>query len=403
MNTAPQRPLRKDKAFTVFTLGDSSDIATWSNVPFFFTRALERYGFKVVRVNIRQNRFLQAGYDLFWNTLRILRITRTRHNYFRSPINYWLTNLTIERALRRYPRHHNLFMTYSFGANKRKRDYTLFCDMTFEKSIEYFEGRPADRLELRTIHSEEKNLEQAKLVISLFPELAEELREEYGHKVKYYGNVVNIEAPEVDEKELLHKGEKGIELVFIGKEHYKTGLKLLLRALPVLNERRAKPVHLHVIGLNRGNIRGPVPANVTFHGYLDKGNEEQRKLYYDILKRAYLFVNPNVKWGAFSASLEAMFLYTPVVLFPYAEFTRTFGEDGRVGHFLQRESATELAEALQKLILDRKLWRSKALHAHDAVKHFTWDTYVGRYLTDLSLLRTASTLEPIPEEAQANA
>ncbi|MCC7501001.1 MAG: hypothetical protein IT229_00635, partial [Flavobacteriales bacterium] len=113
MNTAPQRPLRKDKAFTVFTLGDSSDIATWSNVPYFFTRALERYGFKVVRVNIRQNRFLQAGYDLFWNTLRILRLTRTRHNYFRSPINYWLTNLTIEQALRRHPRHHNLFMTYS--------------------------------------------------------------------------------------------------------------------------------------------------------------------------------------------------------------------------------------------------------------------------------------------------
>ena len=64
MNTAPQRPPRKDKAFTVFTLGDSSDIATWSNVPYFFTRALERYGFKVVRVNIRQSRLLQAGYDI---------------------------------------------------------------------------------------------------------------------------------------------------------------------------------------------------------------------------------------------------------------------------------------------------------------------------------------------------
>lgn len=382
--STPPRP-----AFTVFTLGDARQIATWSNVPYFFTRALERYGFRVERVNIGQYKLLQAGYDMLFNVLRALRLTRTRHNYFRSRLNHWLTTRTMERAMRRHPDNHNLFMTFSFGANRHKRPYTLFCDMTFEKHLAYFEGRAPDRLEVRSVLREEENLQQAQLVVSLFPELADELREEYGDKVKYYGNVVNIEAPEVDEQALLRKGEGAIELVFIGKEHYKKGLLLLLEAMPLINAGRSAPVTLHVIGLNRMHVRGSVPPNVTFHGYLDKGRADQRALYYAILKRAYLFVNPNVKWGAFSASLEAMFLYTPVVLFPYAEFTRTFGNDGEVGHFLHNEDPAELARAIGGLIDDRALWRRKAEHAHAVVKDFTWDNYVGRYLADLGLLPAA--------------
>ncbi len=373
-------------AFTVFTLGDARKISTWSNVPYLFTRALERYGFPVVRVNIGQYKLLQAGYDMTFNVLRALRLTRTRHNYFRSGLNHWLTTRTMERAMRRHPHNHNLFMTFSFGANRHRRPFTLFCDMTFEKHLAYFEGRAPDRLEVRSVEREEENLRQARLVVSLFPELAEELREEYGDKVKYYGNVVNIEAPEVDEEALLHPKGEAVEIVFIGKEHYKKGLLLLLEAMPLINAGRARPVKLHVIGLNRLHVRGNVPPNVEFHGYLDKGREEQRALYYDILKRARLFVNPNVKWGAFSASLEAMFLYTPVVLFPYAEFTRTFGHDGDVGHFLRNEDPAELARAVTRLLDDPALWREKALHAHAVVKHFTWDNYVGRYLADLGLL-----------------
>jgi glycosyltransferase involved in cell wall biosynthesis len=381
-----QAPPTRPKAFTVFTLGDSRKISTWSNVPYLFTRALERYGFTVVRVNIGQYKLLQAGYDLFWRTLRALGFTRTKHNFFRSRTNQLLTRWTMERAMRRHPRNHNLFMTFSFGANRRQREFTLFCDMTFEKSIAYFEGRPADRLEMRSIRKEEENLEHARLIVSLFPELAEELREEYGDKVKYYGNVVNIEAPEVDPEALLRKGERSVELVFIGKEHYKKGLLLLLDAMPLINAGRTEPVKLHVIGLTRMHIRGPVPEHVTFHGYLNKGDEEERKRYYEILKRATLFVNPNVKWGAFSASLEAMFLYTPVVLFPYPEFTRTFGEEERVGLYLKNEDSGELARSILKLSADRTLWRERALNAHDSVKDFTWDNYVGRYLADLGLL-----------------
>lgn len=40
------------KEVIFFTKGDSADISTWSNVPYFFTRTLEEKGVTVHRVNM---------------------------------------------------------------------------------------------------------------------------------------------------------------------------------------------------------------------------------------------------------------------------------------------------------------------------------------------------------------
>ncbi len=57
------------KEITVFCeQGDSSQIRTWSNVPYFFTRALEAHGVKVNRVNLHPSSNL--AHKLFyklWN------------------------------------------------------------------------------------------------------------------------------------------------------------------------------------------------------------------------------------------------------------------------------------------------------------------------------------------------
>jgi hypothetical protein len=45
----------KIKEITVFTIGDSKKMSTWSNVPFFFTETLISKGVKVNRVDIGQS------------------------------------------------------------------------------------------------------------------------------------------------------------------------------------------------------------------------------------------------------------------------------------------------------------------------------------------------------------
>ena len=47
---------------------------------------------------------------------------------------------------------------------------------------------------------------------------------------------------------------------------------------------------------------------------------------YEPFKKAKVFINTTPKWAAFSASIEAMYFYIPVVVTPYDEFTKTFGE-----------------------------------------------------------------------------
>ncbi len=364
-----------------FAPGDARRVSTWSNVPYFFCQALERRGIRVIPVNIGTDRILQGVYDGAWNYLRRKGITRSTHSYYRSRLHDRIGRTRIAHALRRYPNAHPLFFTFSFGTSDPARPYTLFCDMTYERRIRYFEGRPPEGRELRTVQRERRHLEGAERIVALFPELAEHLREHYSERVRYYGNVINMDQQElaIDTRPSLSGPP---EIVFVGRKHYLPGLYALLEALPILNASRAVPVTLHVIGLERREIDHVLPEHVHLHGYLDKGVPQQRSTYYNILRRSRLFVNPNPQWGAFSASLEAMYLGTPVVLFPYTEFVRTFGTEDRFGHYLEENGPDHLAAVMARLLDDHSAWTSASDAAHAAVAHFTWDAYVDRFLRD---------------------
>lgn len=367
--------------FIVFSIGDSRKPSTWSNMPFFFTRTLEQRGHRVHHVNIAPPRFVQLLFDVPWKVFCRLVGRQTRFTYIRSRMNRHVVNAKIQRALRRYPEGHCVFMTFSF-ATGNNRPYTLFCDQTFEQHIAYFDERKPDSLEKPTIIEERRNLKEAALIIALFPDLATSLRRVHGSKVKYYGNVVNMDRLNADRNVLLARKWEGNELVFIGSLKYKEGLERLAEAVEILNGMDRPELTVNVIGMDRRDLPS-APRNMKFHGYLDKGNPGQKRTYFDILERSRLFVNPNPKWAAFSASCEALFLYTPVVIFPYGEFARTFGDINKVGHALGSTRPHDLAQAITTLFQDERAWTEKAIAAHEATKAMSWENYVNSYLSDL--------------------
>lgn len=379
-------PSRNGKAapdFIVFSIGDSRKPSTWSNVPYFFTRTLEQEGFAVRHVDIGPSRLLQLAFDMPWKIYCRLTGRRTRYTYLRSTYNRKVTNVKIHRALRRDPSGRCVFMTYSFGTGT-DRPYTLFCDQTLAQQIAYFDERYPDKLEWPTIREERKNLKQASLIIALFPEVATELGMRHGEKVKYYGNVVNIGQLQVDPQALIERKRRAHEVVFIGNRRYKQGLERLAEAVAVLNAKGMKDLVVNVIGMDRRDLPA-APRNMRFHGYLDKGDPQENKTYMDILKRSRAFVNPNPKWAAFSASSEALYLCTPVVIFPYREFTHTFGDTDKVGTALHSERPEELADAIATLITDDRTWAEKAMAAHEATRSMTWEHYVACFLRDLGI------------------
>src|SRR5664280_1046497 len=74
----------KINEITVFASGNSKDIRTWSNVPYFFTETLLTKGIKVNRVDLSPSSFLKGIFNL---TIKLVinRINKdTTYNYFRS-------------------------------------------------------------------------------------------------------------------------------------------------------------------------------------------------------------------------------------------------------------------------------------------------------------------------------
>ena len=133
---------------------------------------------------------------------------------------------------------------------------------------------------------------------------------------------------------------------------------------------------LDIIGIEANNF-SDLPGGITCHGYLDKGDSKERELYYRIFRNARIFINTTPKWSAFSASIEAMYFYTPVIVTPYNEFLKTFGQDIDFGYYCEENDASLIKNKISS-ILQNKSYKQLCLNANTAVRDFTWDAYVDK-------------------------
>jgi len=141
---------------------------------------------------------------------------------------------------------------------------------------------------------------------------------------------------------------------------------------------------LNIIGLKASQFPA-LPTGVICHGYLDKEKEPDRKLYYSLLTTAKVIVNTTPKWGAFSATLEAMHFYTPVITTPYDEFVATFGRDITFGYYYPDNCEESLFDSIQRVI-EHPDYLSLCRASHAAVQSFTWDGYIEKVLGRISSL-----------------
>ena len=172
--------------------------------------------------------------------------------------------------------------------------------------------------------------------------------------------------------------EAGKAILFVGKKHYRQGAEQLLVAFRRLQE-KMPDAELHIIGMTADQLRN-VPDGVICHGYLDKGKREDCYIYYDLMSKCRLFINTTPKWGAFSASVEAMYHYMPVIVSPYSEFVNTFGECIEFGRYHQEQDGADgLCRQMVELLADDD-FDSLAEAAHQAVAEMTWSHFTNRIL-----------------------
>ena len=179
---------------TVFTNGDSTNISTWSNVPFFLTENLISRGIKVNRVDLSPSPVLNKLYSKTWE--RIIRkiYKNTTYTYFRSLVHFLHTRIRIKKAVKTYTNSQlNIFLTFSFSSTGLTKTPAIqFCDWPYEHYINYRENHKPDLFERRCIRRENSQIEGSHLIFPLFPGVTEYMKERYKNKnIFHLGNVIN--------------------------------------------------------------------------------------------------------------------------------------------------------------------------------------------------------------------
>jgi glycosyltransferase involved in cell wall biosynthesis len=372
--------MREIRELTVFSHGDSRQLSTWSNVPYFFTRTLEAKGIRVHRVNINPPSRLEHLYDnTIWRVLNKALPGGFFTKYLHTGLNHWLTQRRIRQAVREFGGS-DAFIFLSFSHSSKglsSAPVVLFCDWTIDYYFSYFLNRKPRSFERAPLRRQDRVMEEADLVISLFPGVTDYLRTYYrNNNIVYLGNVVNSELS-VTPSEVIERKLASKDLLFIGNRKYVEGANCLIQAYQLLKADDPE-MKCHIIGMEAKYLEN-VPDGVTCYGYLDKAKDDQRDLYYSLLQNAKVIVNTTPKWGAFSSTIEAMHFYNPVITSPYKEFVQTFGGETAFGHYCEEGNAQALYVALKELFRDpgyEKMCRA----AHDAVKPFTWDSYMERVM-----------------------
>jgi len=372
------------KEIVVFSeQGNPREIKTWSNVPYFLIKTLEEQGITVHGVDLSVKETYQKVVRKIYDYVLVDICKAQVSNYSRSNFYNFCTNRKIKKAVKKFKTADALiFTTFSFSATKYSlKPSILFCDWTIEHYIKYFLNRNPSNWEISFIKRQNKVIENASCVFVLFPSIAKSMKEKFlNPNIIYNGNVTNnLIASNLD---LINIKRKKKTLLFIGSEKYLKGAKDLIASFVVLKDLH-ESLQLHIIGIKKiDDIT--IPKDVFLHGYLDKGNKQEALLYYEILKSATIFINTSPKWASFSASLEAMYFYTPLIITSYTEFIETFGESIDFGAYYDSESDI-LTNLIQGILTDEK-YMDLCINSFKAAEEHKWEDYTKRLLTKTALL-----------------
>ena len=372
----------KVKEVTVFSNGDSSKMRTWSNIPYFFTETMLSKGIKVNRVDLSPLLLIKIMFNMtVYAVLRILNMNST-YNYFRSFIHFTNVRYRIKKAIKQYPDSDaNIFLTFSFSSTGLTLKPSIqFCDWTYDHYFKYILDRKPGFWEKQCIKREDSQIEGSDLVFPMFPSVAQYMKKRYKNtNIHYLGCVINS-LYDVSETDMIKHRKNSNNILFVGSKKYIEGAQSLINAFEKLKQKLPQLI-LHIIGMNFGDFDN-LPKDVYCHGYLDKGKDADRELYYKLFREAKIFVNTTPKLGAIMATIEAMYFYVPVITSPHEHFTGIFGNNINFGYYCEQNSPILIEGSILK-ILNNISYESLCLNAHKSVEEFTWNAYMDKLLIQI--------------------
>jgi len=364
-----------------FTNGNSSDVSTWSNIPYLFTKTLEKHHIVIHRVDISINNMIQRIFDKIIFPIIGLFYPKHVYTFDRTNLFAFITNRKIRNAVKRNADSDLcIFTTFSFYNKYNDIPTLLFSDWTYEILIKERLGRKLYFFEKQVSKRETEAITNSPIVISLFPECASSMKLSYpSANIHYLGsNVINsLYFGKFESKEIIRNKTKSNDILFIGVKSYIEGAQKLVNSFRLFSQKYPNYT-LHLIGIQPNWLKENY-SNVCCHGYLRKDNEAENALYYHLLLKARFIINPSPIWASYSSTIEAMYFYTPVITTPYKDFVSEFGESIDFGYYVEDFSEAGISETIEKMCKAER-YTEMCEKAHDKVADYTWDSYVEKIL-----------------------
>lgn len=372
------------KEVTCFTWGDSLQLKTWSNVPYFLTTTLEQQEIKVNRVNITEKQYYLIKFGKFIRkAFSFVYRKKVFYDYTRTRLSQAIANYIMKKSILKFP-NTDLFIciSFSFSAkNFTSKPVIMFCDWTIEYAIRVFQMREPLLIEKNAIKRQHNLLIKADAAITLFPDVSLYYKKRNPSiDLKYLGNVINSNKKDVqDLDEIIDNKYHSNTVLFIGKRHYLTGLTTLITAIKKL--KNSHPIKLNIIGISETEEFSD--PSITYYGYLNKAIPKENHVYYQLISNAKVIINTTPDWAGFSSMVESMFHYTPVIVSPYKNFIDTFGSHIKFGYYCENNT-NKIEDFLKEIFaLDKNHYKSMALEAHIATRAFSWDNYIEKLLNSV--------------------
>ena len=294
----------------LFTYGDARDINTWSNVPYFFHRALLTRDVLVNPIDLAPSDSLAFGLFCRWRNVRSRLASccglNTPSDVFRTRVNYALTNARARSGSHLHAGAHlNVFLTFSFSSHRySSKPVVLYCDRTYEQHLEDCARIPTSR-DRAFIAMERENLEHADLVLAMSELCRDFINTRYKtRRLAYLRAGINVESNDIDTRALIARKERHHEILFVGRGAHKRGVDILIKAFMIFNQRQGGRFALRVVGVRPDELAPELQvarSDVHLYGYLDRNVPSQRDLYHALIQSARLFVFPPGpgRWPAF--------------------------------------------------------------------------------------------------------
>jgi hypothetical protein len=258
------------------------------------------------------------------------------------------------------------------------------CDWTFNILIRDRLNREPFYIEKKFIKRENRAINNAKYVISLFPDCAKKMKEDNPYANIYYmnNNVVNsVYNGIIDEEKILNDKHNSHKLLFIGNQNnpsYLKTAKIITEAFLIVKE-SINDIELHIIGIESSTL-GITNKDIHCYGYLHKDNKEECETYYNIILRSSLIINTTPLWAGYSSLIEAMYFYTPVLVSPFKDFVKEFGNNIDFGKYCSGYDPSIIARDIEAIIGSCN-YLQLAKNAHLKTHQYTWENYVNKILS----------------------